>query len=162
MYKRIGKFLTRIRTKVADFSNFIRIGRYTQSGLAEKRSGPSLWLGRFVREAPDETSTLSPSSIEEDRLPKIPFEMEHRVALWIGESNHEGFAFVLETKTLILEMAGVNQLTCSEIARQLNRISSTSPCSGEWSDALVYHFTRHYMTVRPAFYSESRWSIGES
>lgn len=156
MYKGISKFLTRIRTKVSDFSNFIRLGGRTQSRLADKGLRPPRWLERIPPYSLGKKPVPTPTTIEEDRPPAIPFGKEHRLALWIGESTHEGCTFVLETKMLILEMAGANQMTCSEIARQLNRINSAKLRSGEWNDALVYHFTRHYMSIRPVFYPEDR------
>jgi hypothetical protein len=151
MYKGVSRFLTRLRTKVANFSNFLRIRTRKKIGVGDGRSGPPYWYERFTTSAGRLRVVPVPSPIEQDRLPEIAFEKEHRLALWIGESDHAGLAFVRKSSSFILSLPDAHRLTCGEIARQLNVALSSKPRSGEWTDALVYHFTRHYMSIRPVF-----------
>jgi hypothetical protein len=152
MYKGVSRFLTRLKTKVANFSNFLRIRARKQIGVGEGRSGLPYWYETFTASAGRLRAAPVPSPIEQDRLPEIAFEKEHRLALWIGESNHAGLAFVRENSSFILSLPDAGRLTCGELARQLNGTGSAKPRSGQWTDALIYHFTRHYMSIRPSFY----------
>lgn len=154
MYKGISRFLTHLKIEVANFSSFLRV--WTRKPIGVERSRVPPWYERLATTAQRKRAIPIPIPIEEDRPPEIPFEKEHRVALWIGESNHLGHVFVRENRRLILALPDARPRTCSEIARKLNGISSRKPRSGEWTDALVYHFTRHYMSVRPKFHPEDK------
>jgi hypothetical protein len=151
MYKGVSRFLARLKTKVASFSNFLRIRTRQQIGVGERRSVPPYWYERLRTSAGHLRAAPVPATIEQDRLPEIAFEKEHRLALWIGESDHAGLASVRESSSFILSLPNAPRLTCGEIAKQLNGTLSSEPRSGQWTDALVYHFTRHYMSIRPVF-----------
>jgi hypothetical protein len=160
MYKGISRFLNHLKTEVANFSNFLRVRTRRQIGVRERRSSPPGWYERLTTTAGRERAVPAPTLIEEDLPPAIPFEKDHRIALWIGESDHAGRAFVRENSSVILALPDARRMTCGEIAKQLNGTNSTKPRSGQWTDALVYHFTRHYMSVRPVFYPEDKPAAG--
>src|SRR5450631_3271916 len=94
MYKGISRFLTRLKIEVANFSNFLRFRKRKQIGVERSRVPP--WYERLTTTAQRERAIRIPIPVEEDRRPEIPFEREHRLALWIGESNHAGHVFVRE------------------------------------------------------------------
>lgn len=152
MYKGASRFLTRLKTKVANFSNFLRFRMRRQYEASESSSTPPSRYGRFTTTPGRLRAIPTTVPVLEDRLPEIGFEMEHRIALWIGESNHAGINFVRKNSSVILSLADRHRMNCSEIARHLNDDSRLpKPRSALWTDALVYHFTRHYMSIRPPF-----------
>lgn len=158
MYKGINRFLNRIKTGIVDFSNFLA---KTDRTPPEHKSGqPAVKSQRSVGEETDEhhvrrkVFTGSPYHFEEDRPPTIPFAKYHRLALHIGESTHVGHAFVRENSEAILALPNVRRMTCGDIAKHLNERGTRQPISGEWTSTLVYHFTRHYMSVRPPYFAE--------
>lgn len=162
MYKGISRFLSRLKTTVEDFASFVR-WRSPKPRSIEPSSAAQAGLVRDVPQrqrdghatfkTPDVGRSFSPGPnlIAEDGLAWVEFTTEHRLALRIGESSHAGHAFVRETAKAIHDILDFQSLTCGEIAQQLNRVKSATPRSGKWNSILVYHFTRHYMEVRPPF-----------
>ena len=168
VYKGINRFLSRLKTTVANFSNFVRrpltprgerpsaasldVGLSRDELLRKRQSHQNDdAAGRRYDEKPSVTdyADITP----EDDTAGVPFTAEHRLALRIGESSHRGHAFVRETANNILNIPEFQRLTCAEIAQRLNRTGSAKPRSGKWDSILVYHFTRHYMSVRPRFFT---------
>jgi hypothetical protein len=170
VYKGINRFLSRLKTTVANFSNYVRRPlmprgeRPSAASLDVDLSGDEPQRKREAHpnddaadnrhdEKPSVTPYADVTTEDDDDTAWVPFTAEHRLALRIGESSHGGHAFVRETAKNILNILEFQRLTCAEIAQRLNRVGSAMPRSGKWDSILVYHFTRHYMNVRPAFFS---------
>jgi hypothetical protein len=162
--------LNRLKTKVTDFSNFLRGGTKESSQPPVERA-QSHQIPKLPDHLPASGGARSraKSSVAGQQKDKIsdsvrylggedlacvPFYKEDRLNLRIGESNHKGHEFVRETAAAIKSMPKPT-MTCDEIAHQLNRTASRMPRGCKWNGTLVYHFTRHYMEILPAFFTEN-------
>lgn len=158
MYKGISRFLNRIKIGIGDFSRFL--ARPARTPRENKRGQPAATSQRQARRELDSQHTRRrlfpepPSRVEEDHPPAISFEKYHRLALRIGESTHVSHAFVRENADAILALTNVRRISCSDIAKRLNESGTRQPRSGEWNSNLVYHFTRHYMSIRPPYFPD--------
>ena len=105
-----------------------------------------------VRIVADDLASLG--YLAADDVAYMPFCQEDRLALRMGESSHKGHEFVRETANAIKGIPDLYNITCDEIAWKLNKLGTPMPRGGRWNGRLVFHFTRHYMQIRPAFFEE--------
>lgn len=203
MYAGISRFLSRLKTKVADFSSFVGAVHSSPSGrnqTLETRPPPGIQgvskepegskprilstgsLPQKAREPTQSSTGVSPQLrrstagsqegkwtesaqqktkacaslgyLAADDVAYMPFYQEDRLALRIGESSHKGHEFVRETANAIKGIPDLYKITCDEIAWKLNKLGTPIPRGGRWNGRLVFHFTRHYMQIRPAFFEE--------
>lgn len=158
MYKGFSRFLNRIKTEIGNFSRFLvrpeRIPSENKRGQASATSHRRTGNKRDSQHTRCKLFLVPPIRIEEEHPPAISFEKHHRLALRIGESNHMAHAFVRENAEAIMALSNVRQMSCMDIARRLNEIGTQQPRSGEWTSNLVYHFTRHYMSIRPPYFTD--------
>ncbi|WFU44136.1 hypothetical protein QA640_17795 [Bradyrhizobium sp. CB82] len=155
MYKGINRFLTRIKTSVADFAKLVRHSSFKQKtpptrDTANGAPGWSTQISKSFRLRP--RVAASSQVIQDDQIPAIGFLKEHRIALYIGESSESAWSFVREASGAILARPDLHNGKCSAIAKHLNSLGIAMPRTGKWDDSLVYHFTRHYMSIRPGFF----------
>jgi hypothetical protein len=153
MYKGISRFLQRLKKQITDFGAWRQSApRISRSDSASTKTFTTFSPIENTNGAAKDGNGAQHLDVFFEELPAIPLLTNDREALWLGSADLQAHEFFKTASVHLLSISNVSSLSCAEIAVALNKIDAVYPRNGKWDSRLVYHFTRHYTSVRPRYY----------